>query len=158
MKQEDIATFTRKIAASNATGLIQVLFEIYFSYEQEALKALEDDDGKAYVLAVRQCSQVVRHLKDSLDFTYAISRELFPLYDFVERTLARAMYRKKKQDFEAAGRVMTSLSEAFAEIAAADDSEPLMQNTQEVTVGLTYGRTSLHESFGGQEENRGFWA
>lgn len=158
MKQEEIAAFNRKIASSNATGLIRVLFEIYFAYEADALQALEEDDQEGYVVAVRQCGQVMEHLKNSLDFTYPIAKELYPLYNFVEGIMAKAMYRKDKQDFAEARRIVTPLAEAFAEIAAADDSEPLMKNAQEVTAGLTYGRDSLNEAFGNEEASRGFWA
>ena len=158
MKQEEVAAFNRKIASSNATGLIRVLFEIYFAYESDALQALEDGDQDAYVSAVRQCGQVMEHLKNSLDFTYPIARELYPLYNFVEERMAKAMYRKQRQDFTEARRIVEPLAEAFSKIAAEDHSEPLMKNAQEVTAGLTYGRTSLNEAFGNEELSRGFWA
>jgi flagellar protein FliS len=157
MKQEDIAAFNRRIAGSNRTGLIVVLFDIYFAYEKDALQALDENDQNAYVKAVRQCGQVMEHLKNALDFTYPIAKELYPLYTFVERTMAKAMYRKNKQDFLDARKVVEPLADAFSQIAATDNSEPLMENAQEVTVGLTYGRTSLQEAYDQKETSRGFW-
>ena len=51
MTAETIATFTRKIVASNRSELICVLYEIYFSYEQEAIEALtgEGKRGRRYL-------------------------------------------------------------------------------------------------------------
>lgn len=46
MTAETIATFTRKIAASNRTGLVCVLYEIYFAYETEALDFLEEQKNR----------------------------------------------------------------------------------------------------------------
>lgn len=158
MNKESMTMFTRKIANSNGCGLIVVLFEIYFAYEKDALQALELDDEKEYLHALRQCSQVMRHLKDSLDFSYEISYQLYPLYQFVEETLAKAMYRKKKADIENASKVVKPLWESFEEIAKVDTSAPLMKNTQEVTVGLTYSKNNLNEAYTKEESSRGFWA
>ena len=47
MTAETIATFTRKIVASNRSELICVLYEIYFSYEQEAIEALTGEGKEA---------------------------------------------------------------------------------------------------------------
>lgn len=161
MTAETIATFTRKIAASNRTGLVCVLYEIYFVYETEALDFLEEQktgDVTDYTKAVRQCGQVVRHLKEALDFSYDISYSLYALYDYVERTLARAMYEQKADTIHAAGNVMRHLQDSFVQLAKEDASAPLMGNTQQVTAGLTYGKGKLNESMGNMEINRGFFA
>lgn len=161
MTAETIATFTRKIAASNRTGLICVLYEIYFAYEMEALDFLEEQktgDATDYTKAVRQCGQVVRHLKEALDFSYDISYSLYALYDYVERTLARAMYEQKADTIHVAGNVMRHLQDSFVQLAKEDASAPLMGNAQQVTAGLTYGKGKLNESMGNMEINRGFFA
>lgn len=158
MRQEEIATFTRKIAASNPTELICVLYEIYFTYEAEALQALDDGDQSAYVQAVRQGGQVIEHLKNALDFTYPVAGQLYALYDYAERQMARAMYRKDKEDIANAGKVMGQLQEAFAEVAKADQSEPVMRNAQQITAGMTYGRGDVNETMGSMDASRGYWA
>ena len=52
---------------------------------------------------------------------------------------------------------MNTLREAFVEVAKSDKSKPLMENTQRVTAGLTYGRNNLIESLGAEETTRGYW-
>lgn len=158
MKQEEIAGYNRRIVNSNATGLIAVLFDIYFAYEEEAIEALQKEDVDTYVKAVRQCGQVMQYLKDALDFTYDISKELYSLYTFVQELMAKAMYMKREQEILEARKVVSPIAEAFAEIAKEDKSEPMMENTQQVTAGLTYGKKSLNEAYGSQEDSRGFWA
>lgn len=158
MRQEEIVDFNRKIAESNPTQLICVLYEIYFAYQRDAIEALEADNQEEYIKAVRGCSRVVQHLRSVLDFTYEISGELYALYTFVARELAKAMYRKKKQEILDAGKIMKSLEEAFIQVAKEDSREPMMNNTQKVTVGLTYGRHQLNESVAKDIGTRGFWA
>ncbi|MCR5144607.1 MAG: flagellar protein FliS [Lachnospiraceae bacterium] len=157
MKQEEISTFSRKIAASNASGLIEVLYDIYFTYENEALMALEKADWNEYLNSLRKASQVIEHLKNTLDFKYDIAKELYPLYNFAEVSLSKAIYSRDKQYILNAREVMRPLQEAFVEVAKVDKSKPLMENTQQVTAGLTYGRNNLTESLGAEEPRRGFW-
>ena len=52
---------------------------------------------------------------------------------------------------------MTKLKAAFEEVAKQDTSEPLMENTQQVYAGLTYGKGSLNEVLMSRDEyNRGY--
>jgi flagellar protein FliS len=157
MTQDEITTFNRRIASANPTELIKILFDIYFTYEQDALDALDRKDQQSYVAAVRHCFQVVRHLKDDLDFSYPVAADLYSLYTFAERKLAAAIYRRKKEDFYDVRKVMEPLGDAFGQIAKKDQRDPVMENVQEITVGMTYGRTSLEQSYDGGEITRGFW-
>ncbi len=157
MEKEDIIAFNRKIVNSNPSELICVLYEMYFAYEADALEALEKDNQEAYVNATRQCGQVVEHLRSVLDFKYEIAANLYALYTYVERKLAKAMYRKKEEEFSDARKVMKSLQEAFVQVAKQDNRESMMENTQQVLVGLTYGRNNLHESVAKDIGTRGYW-
>ena len=51
--------------------------------------------------------------------------------------------------------MLKKLRKSFEDVAAQDDSEPLMSNTQDVYAGLTYGRGSLNENVN-TVPNRGF--
>lgn len=157
MTKEEITAFNRKIANSNPSELICVLYEMYFTYEKEALHALAEGQQEAYINAARQCGQVVEHLRSVLDFQYEISGQLYALYTYVERKISRAMYRKKEEDFLEARKVMQSLQEAFLKVAEQDGRDPMMANTQQVFVGLTYGRDNLRESVAKDIGTRGYW-
>ena len=51
------------------------------------------------------------------------------------------------------------LLESFEEVARQDESGPVMENTQQIYAGLTYGKDSLNEVFlQGDENSRGFRA
>lgn len=162
MTKDQITSYTMKITNSNKTALIVVLYEIFFTYIDEAKAALDRTDAKRsnedYREALRRASQVIRHLEEALDFSYEISGSLFPLYDFAERQIAKAIYTKKEEDLAPAEKIMGSLMEAFSEIAKKDDSAPLMGNTEQVVAGYTYGPTDLSEATANYDSSRGFFA
>ncbi len=164
MTKDKISSFQTRITQSNRTELIVILYEIYFSYIDEATELLDvmkktgtKDRIREYGKALRMASQVVRHLEDDLNFSYEISGSLFGLYHFVETKIAKAGYSLSKGDLEDTLKVMKPLYESFREVAKADDSKPLMQHTQRVSAGYTYGRTDVNEAVA-SESNRGFFA
>ena len=157
MTKEDKIIFTRRITQGNRSDIIVVLFDIYFAYEEDARRALSSEDRQGFADSLEHMEQVADHLKQALDFTYELSAQLFALYDYVHRCLAKAGYRHRDQELDEASGVMKELREAFIEVAKADDSASQMQNAQTVVAGYTYGRGSLNEVTEG-DRNRGFFA
>ena len=51
--------------------------------------------------------------------------------------------------------VITPLCDAYRQIAAQNTAGPVMQNTQVVYAGLTYGKNILTENMADQSMNRG---
>ena len=160
MTREEIAGFTTRISGSNATGIIVVLFDIYSCYADDAKRALRSGrDGKhmkEYISAIRHASQVLEHLKKALDFKYDISNNLYALYDFCERALARAIYSLDTVEIDNTLKIMDQIGESFREIAENDDSPALMGHTQQVSAGYTYGRHDVNELVS-SDKNRGFF-
>ena len=180
MTKEDISAFTRRISQGNKSDIVVVLFDIYFAYEKDARQILSEKDERKTLsekdmgleldekdarqalneklqIVLRKANQVVEHLKGDLDFTYEIAYQLYPLYDYVERCISRAIYSQRKEPLDEASIVMNNLRDAFIEVAKADNSERQMRNVETVTAGYTYGRGSLNE-ITDIDANRGFLA
>ncbi|QFJ54078.1 flagellar protein FliS [Pseudobutyrivibrio xylanivorans] len=158
MNKDKISAFTLRIASSNGCGLITVLYDIYEEYESEAIENFKAGQVDEAILALKKCSQVVTHLQKDLNFDYKVSTNLYALYDYVKRNISKSIYKATAEGLLEAKRIMDELGAAFEEIAREDCSDPLMQNTQYVMAGITYGRETLNESLMGNQTSRGFWA
>lgn len=51
---------------------------------------------------------------------------------------------------------MSKLHDAYEKVGEQDTSGPIMENTQTVYAGLTYGKNTLTENLYDQGSNRGF--
>lgn len=151
MTEEKIAFFTRKITSENRTGIICTMYEIFFEHLKDARV-----EGGVDIASIRKAALVLEHLKDCLDFKYEISGNLFSLYDFCQRLLAKAIYQNKEDALFRAEHIMGELQKSFIEVAKQDNSAPMMQNTQRVNAGMTYGRNDVNETL--SDSNRGFLA
>lgn len=152
MNEEKINYYTSKITSGSMTSIVCTMFEIFFEYTDEA-KAGEDIN----IAAIRKASTVIEHLKDSLNFDYEISKNLFSLYDFCQRMLAKSTYTNDKTHIDTAIKIMKELHISFIEVDKQDSNGAAMKNSQQVTAGLTYGRNDLNEVMN-NSDNRGFLA
>lgn len=158
MTQEKKQEFTRRLSCCNRGEMIVIMYDILFSYLEDALKAQEAEEYESFRDASLKAQQVVRRLMEDLDFSYPIAGELYPVYQFVNKLLALAVCKNTSQNIQDAQKVLKNLYEGFVEAAKQDSSEPLMQHTQQVVAGMTYQKGSLTETLQGSESSRGFFA
>ena len=158
MNKDKISAFTLKIASSNGSGLISILYDIYEEYESDALDNFEAGQVDEAIKALKKCSEVVSHLQKDLNFEYKVSGNLYALYDYVQRNVSKSIYKANAEGLLEAKKVMDELGDAFEQIAKEDNSAPIMHNTQHIMAGITYSRDSLNESIMGNQSSRGFWA
>ena len=86
--------FTRRITQSNRSELVVVLYDICFSYLDEAEKNLKEKDFDVYKEAIRKADAVIGELQAALNFQYELSPQLYPLYSYCRRELMRSMYQQ----------------------------------------------------------------
>ena len=120
--------------------------------------AMQQEKSEETKAQLDHADAVLRELCDSLDFRYAVAGNLYALYTYGRRNLARARYSNRPDGILETSRRMHELYEAFCEVEKQDNSEPVMQHTQQVFAGMTYAKGELNESLQDPEACRGFFA
>jgi flagellar protein FliS len=157
MKQEQKQAYTRRICQANRSEMIVILYELLENYLDEAKQQLAADDYEGFRSGVSSARQVLCDLMCALDRSYGLSAYFLEIYRYFIRALSRALARKDASEFDRLGAMVKKLRHAFEEVAKTDKSQPLMQHTQQVYAGLTYGKGVLNESCQ-EEAMRGFFA
>lgn len=182
MTKECKQQFTLRITQANKTELIVILYEMILTYLDEAEEALaeaevikaeevlaEAEAAKTDEIlrkekiaefreALRKARGCLGELLASLNLDYELAARLLSLYLYCNRELTRADIRKEKEPLTHIRSVIDKLLGAYRELARQDDSGPVMQNSQMVYAGLTYGKNKLSENMTDQGANRGFRA
>lgn len=157
MNKDSIQAYSKRIAQANRSELVVITYEIIIENIKIAQEKFEDKVEFTSVLDKAQ--SFLRELMVSLDFEYKISYELMSLYIFVNKILIEAKQKDSIENLPRIQKIMEDLLSSFREVSKQDNSAPLMQNTQKVYAGLTYGRNDVNETaFAGNEEHRGFRA
>lgn len=157
MKLEKKKEYKERIIAANRSELIVIMYEMLFSYMEDVYEGIDKDEWVEAKEAINHAEAVVRRLIDDLDFNYDIAKELYPLYDFVLRRFAVARIKKSAEPVRQAEKILRNLYKGMLDMAAEDNSPALMQNREDMYLGLTYGRNSLNEISTGVNK-RGFYA
>jgi flagellar protein fliS len=160
LKAESVKIFTRRITSANKSEIIVIIYDIIEENLALAKKALAEGDRETYRNEIKQAISFVKELLVSLDMNYEVSKNLASLYIYVSRCLNFALVSGKKEEIEAAEKVLRKLGDSFREVAKMDESKPVMENTQRVYAGITYGRgLDLDETLVAPAmESRGFRA
>ena len=146
LKQE----FTLRITQANKTQLITIL------YIEVAEASLTKDDKSAYKQAIRKIRDCMNELILSLHLEYELAQNLLQLYLYINRELVQANIHYEKENLHHIEFIIKQLHGAYKQIETQDTSGPVMENTQTVYAGLTYGRNTLSENITDATLNRGF--
>lgn len=138
--------FTRRLSQCNQGGMIVIIYDIYFAYMADARAGFEKKDDELFKSGIRKAGQTIDELINALNMSYAIAKQLLPLYKYCKVQLSKALYENKSERLDEADRIMKRLYDSFVEAARQDTSEPLMENTQQVYAGITYGKNDLVEN------------
>ena len=152
MTKECKQQFTLRITQANPTQLVVILYEMLLCYLEEGEAAESRDELKEAVRKARGC---VNELMQSLHLEYDPAPALLQLYLYCIRRLAVCEGKGDKTVLEDVRKVIQPLQEAYSQIEKLNDRGPVMNNSQAVYAGLTYGRNTLTENMADQGANRG---
>lgn len=157
MKKENMQAYSKRISQANRTELVVITYEILI----EHIKNAQESFGNREVFEndLNQAQAFLKELMVSLDFQYEISYNLLSIYIFINKQLIEAKQKNTCEVFPGIEKMLEGLLESFREVGKQDSSPALMENTQKVYAGLTYGRGDVNETaYTSGEENRGFRA
>ena len=158
MTLEKKQEYTLKITQANKTQMITILYEMVTDYLSEAIQNMEageKDEAGRCLTAAQNCIDELIH---SVNHEYELGRNLFEIYIFSKKELLAAGVSGQTERVQRVKKNFEMLRDAYRELEKLDTSEKLMNNTQTVYAGLTYGKYSLNESMTAPGANRGFKA
>lgn len=159
MKKEAIQAFTARVTQASKSELTVILYEMILDGIAEAREAYEKNDFSSFDKELKRVHKYVNELIVALDFKYKISLDLISLYLYVNKCIISAIIKKNTDTLDSADSVLKKLLVGFEGVSKADDSGPMMRNTQQLYAGLTYGKGKLNETYiDPSNRSRGFIA
>lgn len=140
MTKERINEYSLRIAQTNRSGLVVVIYEIILEYLRDAEEDLQNENLDSFVFHIKKARQFVNELSSTLDFHFEISFELMNLYMFATQCLVSSEVKRRDVNLKTVRSMITKLKTAFEEVSKTDYSEPVIKGNQKVYEGLTYGR------------------
>ncbi len=145
MDKEKQKVYTARISQANRSELVVIIYELMLDSIKLAQEAFQKEDLDLAVTELKRAQGFLNEMRGSLDFQYEISARLNSLYRYVNEQLVQSIVCRKDTNLDSCKKVLEGLMESFEEVAKQDTSAPVMDNTQQVYAGLTYGKGSLNE-------------
>ena len=147
---------TLRITRANATELIVILYDMILMYIKEAKEHWDDNNTEDYRRSLQKIRNCIGELMDSLNTDYEIAGNIYSLYVFFLKEIVKAERMEDGiQYLEGIQSMIESLRDAYKQVALENKAAPVMQNTQTVYAGLTYGKRDVNVNLE-QLSNRGF--
>lgn len=156
MIKEKKQEFTLRITKANKSEMIVILYDMILQYLEDAVNHYQEGNVKEYKKDINHAKSCIDELLNSLNFQYDLAQVLRGLYYFYKRELSTAAIQEKQELLPPVIKMIQELRNSFEQIAKEDLSAPIMDNTQKVYAGLTYGKDSLNLNLSDQGSNRGF--
>lgn len=157
MDNEKRKIYTARISQANRSELVVIIYELMLDSIQIAREGFQSGDLELAEKELKRAQGLLQEMRGSLDLQYEISAKLASLYRYIHEQLVQSIVRRKDVNLDSCQRVLKGLMDSFEKVAQQDDSGPVMENTQQVYAGLTYGRGSLNEvALDAHTEKRGY--
>lgn len=159
MESKKLQMYTARVTQANRSELVVITYDLILDSINCAKQAFQEKNNLEYEKELKRVQKLLNELMGSLDYQYPIARDLMQLYTYSNRNVVEAQFQKEPKKLDLVCSVIEKLKAGFEGVAKEDKSDAVMQNTQKLYAGLTYGKHSLEEvSLNANEATRGFRA
>lgn len=145
MTREQIQTYTRRVSQANVSGLAVILYDMTIDYLEEGRKHYEEESPGRFELCMKQAQSALQELMGMSRVQSQTGVDLMQLYLFIDRQILMSIVKQMPVNVEECIGYLKRLRTSFQVISEQDQDAPLMERTQQVYAGLTYGKGCLNE-------------
>ncbi|MGL4800289.1 MAG: flagellar protein FliS [Cellulosilyticaceae bacterium] len=128
------------VANATEIQLLCVTYELFLADIENARQTT----GVERKVHIDRAREVLVTLSENLNFEVALAKELFDLYVYIQYNLMN--HWKEDEKLEEIYRLIDMIYQGYLQVAQADTNQkPMMENTQAVYAGMTYGKGYLNE-------------
>ena len=142
-----------RITQANNVQMIIISYEVIETYLDDAANA---SDHNIYVENIDLAKRCIEEMMNNLHYEYDLSKALKELYLYMKKQLRKAAWEDDKDAINEVKNMVSKLRESYTQVADQDSSSPVMQNTQSVMAGMTYGRNQILDEVSQDISNRGY--
>lgn len=152
MTSEEINIYKMRITQAGIGELTVIMLEMEMQWIREALEAYAMDDIDTFISDVEKAQATQVELMNGLNLDNEVSKDVYSVYVFFNKQLINSKLKKAPQDLDRILVMLDKYHGSFKEIANTDGGTPVMDQSEKVYAGLTYGSGGLVEnSTGGTE-------
>lgn len=152
MTSEEMNVYKMRITQAGVGELTVIMLEMEMQWIREAIEAYDNGDMDTYISNVEKAQATQVELMNGLNLDNEVSKDVYSVYVFFNKQLINSKIKRAPQELDRIVEMLEKYHESFLAIAGTDTEGPVMDQSEKVYAGLTYGSGGLVEnSMGGTE-------
>lgn len=152
MTDEQMNVYKMRIAQAGIAEMTVVMLEMEMQWIDEALEAYGVQDMDTFIVCVEKAQAVQVELMNVMNMENPTAAEVYSVFAFINKQLILAKIKRTPLDIERCKKMLEKYHASFQAIVKTDHSGKVMEQSEKVYAGLTYGTGGLVEnSMGGTE-------
>jgi flagellar protein FliS len=152
MTDEQMNVYKMRITQAGVGELTVIMLEMEMQWINEAIDAFNSSDMETYIDCVDKAQATQVELMNVLNLDNEVSKDVYSVFCFFNKQLINSKIKRQPQELDKIVDMLNKYHESFSQIASTDNQGPVMEQSEKVYAGLTYGSGGLVESsLGGTE-------
>ena len=152
MTNEQINAYTLRISQANASALTVITLELEITWIEEALAFLEREETEEFVRCIDKAQKAQQELMGVVNLKNTVALDVLTIFSYINKQLIVSKIKRADIELHRLIEMLNKLKNSFSVLAEQDASSPIMENSEKVYAGLTYGKGTLNENtFGGKD-------
>lgn len=152
MTVEEMNAYKMRISQAGIAELTLIMLQMEMQWMREADEAYKSGDLNMFLDGVKKAQSTQVELMNVLNMENPVSVDLYSIFVFINKMLIQSKCKQKPQDLDRCVGMLEQIYHSVEAIADTDTAGPVMEQSEKVYAGLTYGTGGLVEnSVGGHD-------
>ena len=146
MTEEQMDAYKMRIAQAGIAEMTTIMLEMEMQWIQDASAAYTEKKLEEFERCVDKAQSVQVELMNVMNMENPVAVDVYSVFVYINKQLIRAKIKRQPLEFERLVAMLEKYHAGFGELIKTDQGGPVMQLSEKVYAGLTYGVGGLVES------------
>jgi flagellar protein FliS len=146
MTAEQMNVYKMRISQAGIAELTLIMLEIEMQWIKEAVEAYKEQKEELYLDSLKKAQSTQIELMNVMNMRNSVAVDVYSVFVYINKMLIESTIKRKPMDLERCVGMLEKFYKSFSAIAGTDNGGPVMEQSEKIYAGLTYGAGGLVES------------
>ncbi len=146
MTEEQMNVYKMRISQAGIAEMTTIMFEMEIQWMEEAVAAYGESNLEEFVRCTDKAQLVQVELMNVMNRSNDVAEDVYSVFAYMNKQLIRSKIKRQPLEFDRMLAMLHKYHTSFAALIPTDQGGPVMQQSEKVYAGLTYGAGGLVES------------
>lgn len=146
MTEEQMNVYKMRIAQAGIAEMTTIMLEMEIQWIRDAVVAYDGNNKEEFVRCTGKAQAVQVELMNVMNMENPVAVDVYSVFAYINKQLIHSKIKQQPLEFERLAALLEQYHTSFEELVKTDQGGPVMQQSEKVYAGLTYGAGGLVES------------